>query len=197
MESENSLENKNGTIESWVKLYTSSLYNWALFKTSDKEYAEDLVQDTFLAAYQQLSGFEQKSSPKTWLMAILNNKIKSFYRTKYKGVGNTKSEESNDDQIFSQLFNDNDRWRKSERPLAWEFDETHLLDDHDFNQILALCISRLPATWASAINLKYMEEKKGEQICQELGIAPTNFWQILHRGKLQLRKCLDVNWFKA
>jgi RNA polymerase sigma-70 factor (ECF subfamily) len=41
-----------------------------------------------------------------------------------------------------------------------------------------------------------MEEKKGELICQELGITDTNFWQILHRAKLQLRKCIELNWFK-
>ena len=115
MKSKNILENKDRAIESWVKLYTTSLYNWALFKTSDKECAEDLVQDTFLAAYQQLSGFEEKSSPKTWLMAILNNKIKSFYRKKYKTTSNSEID-SNDNQVFDQMFNYNDRWKKGERP---------------------------------------------------------------------------------
>ncbi len=196
MKSKNILENKDRAIESWVKLYTTSLYNWALFKTSDKECAEDLVQDTFLAAYQQLSGFEEKSSPKTWLMAILNNKIKSFYRKKYKTTSNSEID-SNDNQVFDQMFNYNDRWKKGERPSLWELNDKHLLDNNDFNHILALCISRLPKHWATAINLKYLEEKKGEQICQEMDITPTNFWQILHRGKLQLRKCLEVNWFKA
>jgi RNA polymerase sigma-70 factor (ECF subfamily) len=38
--------------------------------------------------------------------------------------------------------------------------------------------------------------KKGEEICQELGITPTNFWQIMHRAKLQLRECIENNWTK-
>ena len=57
-------------------------------------------------------------------------------------------------------------------------------------------MGELPTSWFAAINLKYLEEKKGEIICQELQITPTNFWQILHRAKLQLRKCLEVHWFK-
>jgi DNA-directed RNA polymerase specialized sigma24 family protein len=61
---------------------------------------------------------------------------------------------------------------------------------------LQLCMENLPALWFSAVQLKYLEGKKGELICQELQIAPTNFWQILHRAKLQLRKCLENNWFK-
>ena len=39
--------------------------------------------------------------------------------------------------------------------------------------------------------------KKGEEICEELGVSPTNFWQIIHRAKLQLRECVDTNWFKG
>lgn len=84
MDTSNNFENKNDSIESWVKLYTGSLYDWALFKTSYKETAEDLVQDTFLAAKLQFEKFKQNSSAKTWLFAILNNKIKDYYRNKYK-----------------------------------------------------------------------------------------------------------------
>ncbi|MET3114193.1 RNA polymerase sigma factor (sigma-70 family) [Pedobacter sp. CG_S7] len=76
MDSRNNVESTGEIIETWVKLYINSLYRWALIKTSEKEKAEDLVQDTFLAAYQQLENFNGKSSPKTWLLAILNNKIK-------------------------------------------------------------------------------------------------------------------------
>jgi len=188
---------KDEIIEAWVKLFTDSLFNWAFFKTSDKETAEDLVQDTFLAAYQQIETFNWKSSPKTWLLAILNNKILSFYRLKYKGLANGTTLDSDENAIFNQLFDKNERWKKDEIPVVWNVEERHLLDDLEFNRVLNSCISRLPEHWRSAITLKYIEEKKGELICQELEISATNFWQILHRAKLQLRKCLEVKWFKA
>ncbi len=96
-----------------------------------------------------------------------------------------------------QMFDENERWKEKERPSAWIDDEIQLLDNTQFNAVLNNCLGKLPEHWQSAISLKYMEQKKGELICQELDIAPTNFWQILHRAKLQLRKCLEINWFKV
>jgi RNA polymerase sigma-70 factor (TIGR02943 family) len=186
-------------MESWVRLHTSSLYRWALFKTSNKETAEDLVQETFLTAHQQFEKFRGDSTPKTWLLAILNNKIKAHYRKKYQQIDINQDNEiaTNDLDIFHQLFDDDDRWKNKEKPISWNKEEDHLLDNKEFNTVLTSCLEKLPDNWRSAVNLKYIEQKKGEIICQELAITPTNFWQILHRAKLQLRKCLEINWFKA
>ena len=197
MESKDKVDSNEGKIESWVRLYTNSLYNWALFKTSDRECAEDLVQDTFLVAYQQQEKFNGKSSPKTWLLAILNNKISGYYRKKYKEISVKETATIANENIFSSFFAESDHWRKQEKPTHWDIEEKNLLDNQEFNQTLQSCLDKLPEHWQLAINLKYIEQKKGELICQELNISPTNFWQILHRAKLQLRKCLELNWFNA
>ena len=55
-------------------------------------------------------------------------------------------------------------------------------------------MNALPEKWNAAMKLKYLTEKNGENICQELGITTSNFWQIVHRAKLQLRDCIDKNW---
>ncbi len=197
MDSRKDFDSKEEIIESWVKLYTGSLLQWAQFKTSDKECAEDLVQDTFLAAFKQLASFNGNSSPKTWLLAILNNKIKSYYRNKYKILTEKAKAQTSDSALFNQFFDQNDHWKNHEKPSDWGDHQIHLLDDPEFNHILASCMNGLPEAWRLAISLKYLEQKKGELICQELDISPTNFWQQLHRAKLQLRKCLSLNWFKA
>lgn len=191
--------NNTETIEKWVNIYTDTMYSWALFKTSSKETAEDLVQETFLTAHQQLTKFRGESSPKTWLSAILNNKIKAHFRKKYQQIDIKLDHDTatKDLDIFNQLFDDDDRWKDKEKPISWNADEDHLLDNREFNMVLTSCLGKLPDNWRYAVNLKYIEQKKGEIICQELNIAPTNFWQILHRAKLQLRKCLEINWFKA
>lgn len=185
-------------IESWVNHYTNTMYTWALYKTSNKESAEDLVQDTFLTAYQQLEKFRGDSNPKTWLLAILNNKITEHYRKKYRNPVQTNDREGTTSgrNIFITMFDEYDRWKKKEKPLDWDDDENQLLDDKEFNIVLTSCLGKLPEHWQSAVHLKFIEQKKGELICQEMNIAPTNFWQILHRAKLQLRKCLEINWFK-
>lgn len=182
--------NSTATIKCWVELYSDSMYSWAYHKTSNKETAEDLVQETFLAAVQSFTKFKGDSNPKTWLFAILNNKINDHYRSSFR------KPTISDTTIFETLFDSNDQWKPEQRPQQWADDTGHLLDNDEFQQTLQNCMKKLPENWFSAIQLKFMEEKNGETICQELGITPTNFWQILHRAKLQLRKCLELNWFK-
>lgn len=183
--------NATGSVKCWVELYADSMYTWALHKTGSKEVAEDLVQDTFLVAVQSFQKFEEKSNPKTWLFAILNNKISDHYRTKLR-AGSVFLPET-----ITDPFDDEGRWKSDEKPHTWPEEGTHLLDDGDFLRVLDLCMKGLPDTWYSVLQLKYLDENSGEQICQELGISPTNFWQLLHRAKLKLRKCLEENWFKT
>lgn len=182
--------NPTATIKCWVELYSDSMYSWSLHKTSSRETAEDLVQETFLAAVQSFEKFKGDSNPKTWLFSILNNKINDYYRSSFRKVT------TNDTTIFETFFDSEGQWKKEERPKQWNGEPENILDDAEFNKVLQHCMEKLPASWFSAVQLKYMEAKKGEIICQELQITPTNFWQILHRAKLQLRKCLELNWFK-
>lgn len=186
------------TVKRWVEMYSDKMYSWTFYKTNSKEIAEDLVQDTFLAAFQSISKFEGKSDPKTWLFAILNNKIAEHFRKIYRNpiLSENQANPNEGESFFDTLFDSNGEWQKEERPKEWQNTEAHLLDDVAFVKVLQACMDKLPANWNAVIQLKYLEEKKGDLICQELGIAPTNFWQILHRSKLQLRKCLENHWFK-
>jgi len=177
-------------LESLVHLHTKDLYNWAFYKTSQAEVAEDLVQETFLAAVEKLASFKEKSSAKTWLFSILNHKIIDFYR---KRVNQTTSL---DNTSLSTYFDNKMDWKENKKPQNWAEDEKHLLDDHDFQEILKQCLDHLPEKWNTCVKLKYLSEKNGEEICQEIGISTTNFWQIVHRAKLKLRDCIETNWLK-
>lgn len=179
------------TIRKWVTTYSDQLFSWALHKTGNREAAEDLVQDTFMAAVQSFEKFQGKSNPKTWLFGILNHKIMDYHRTRFKNATS-----SLDKDISALTFDEQGNWKPDQRPTEWTDDPKNFLDDPEFNVVLQKCMGKLPQGWFSAIQLKFMDEKNGEQICQELGITPTNFWQILHRAKVQLRKCLESGWFK-
>ena len=87
-------------------------------------------------------------------------------------------------------------WITEKSPQAWEESESHLLDDDEFQDILQKCLEALPEKWNLIVKLKYLMSKKGEEICQELDIAPTNYWQMIHRAKLQLRECIETSWFQ-
>jgi RNA polymerase sigma-70 factor (ECF subfamily) len=181
-------------ISSWVTQYGNELYGWASFKVTDESVAEDLVQETFISAFQHFDNFKGTSSPKTWLFSILRNKIVDHYRKKAKS--SILMDASTEDTTM-QWFDDNHRWKKEFRPKAWDSEGENLLDDPEFESTLSNCIGKLPAVWSSCVQLKYLSEKDSVAICQELNITASNLWQILHRAKLHLRNCLEKNWFKA
>ncbi len=172
-----------------VNDYTDELLSWASYKVSDIELAKDLVQDTFLAASEKFHSFKGDSSPKTWLFSILKFKIIDHYRAKVIRPFNYEK------HTVSKFFSDEGEWLPDRKPGNWDVDESSLLDNVDFNEVLKECIEILPEKWSLSVKLKYLMSKKGEEICQELGITPSNYWQIMHRAKLQLRECIESNWF--
>jgi RNA polymerase sigma-70 factor (ECF subfamily) len=176
-------------LSDWVNEYADGLLSWAVHKVSDVELAKDLVQDTFLAASEKLDSFRGDSSPKTWLYSILNFKIIDHYRAKVKQPVKL------DDQLFSSFFTSDGEWIQRKRPKDWHEEEEHLLDDSEFQAVLKACMDALPEKWNACVKLKYLLKKTGDEVCQELDITPTNFWQMIHRAKLNLRDCIEANWF--
>lgn len=179
----------NSSLVEWVNTYTNDLVSWAYHKTSDREIAQDLVQDTFLVAAEKYTTFKGNSSPKTWLFSILNNKIVDYYRKK------SKKHVSLEGNFMSLFFNQEGDWKKDSMPGEWEDDE-HLLDNGDFLSCLNGCMESLPENWGAVVRMKYLMQKKGEEICKELNVTSSNYWQMIHRAKLQLRACIENKWFK-
>src|ERR1041385_4877957 len=64
----------------WVDTHADYLFNFAIGQLRDANHAEDLVQDTFLAAVKAQDGFRGKSSARTWLVGILRHKIYDYLR---------------------------------------------------------------------------------------------------------------------
>jgi RNA polymerase sigma-70 factor (TIGR02943 family) len=188
---------KQKIIAQWAQDYAHKLYSWALHKVSDKAIAEDLVQDTFLAATESYEKFRGASSPHTWLFRILNNKIMDHYRKSFKNPELTGFH-SHDEHYFSldSYFDQFGNWIKKKRPQEWQNDDQSLLDNESFRETLEMCLKNLPSPWLAVVHLKYLEEKHSKDIYHELEITPSNFWQILHRAKITLRECLDNHWFK-
>ncbi len=176
-------------IAKWVEDYAAGLLKRAMFKISDTEIAKDIVQDTFLAATEKLHPFKGNSSPKTWLYSILNFKIIDYYRSKARQTVSPAN------QSLLKFFTETGEWADPKKPKSWE-DEGSLLDDSDFQMVLRNCLEALPEKWNACVRMKYLMNKKGDEICQDLEITPTNLWQIIHRSKLNLRDCIETNWYK-
>lgn len=193
-------DNQYSRFESWVNTYGDDMVRWAFHKTGNQATSEDLVQETFLAAYKAIDNFRQESKPKTWLFSILNNKITDFHRKNFRQAARLKRVEidaADGEKIIDYLFDKVGSWREDMKPTHWHDMDSNLLDNHEFARVMASCMQQLPESWSSAMHLKYMQEKDGKEICQELGISSSNYWQILHRAKLQLRVCIEKHWFKS
>ncbi len=179
-------------IPEWVKCYADELYRWAFAKTGEEALSQDLVQDTFMAALEQLPCFKEDSSPKTWLFGILKNKIADFYKKQMRLQLVTFSQLEAQNDFFDERGN----WAADQRRelSCWE-EPAGKEEEEAFQKVLRQCMGNLPALWKSALQLKYLEQEKGEAIIKELDISASNYWQIIHRAKLQLRKCLNEKWF--
>ncbi|SRR6266496_1879603 len=176
-------------ISQWVSDYTGELYRYALFKTSDRELSKDIVQETFLAACKNLHSFQNKSNPKTWLFSILKHKIADEQRRLFK---QRESQELSEDLVF---FNEYGRWKKEMAPAEWLEAKDNLLEDTEFTKVLNDCIKKLPSQWIFVVYSKYFDNKSTAEIGEESETSTANIWQILHRVKLQLRQCLQLNLF--
>lgn len=180
-------------ISIWVNSYSDELYAWSYYKTKLREVAEDLVQDTFLTAFQNKDKFRAESSHKIWLFAILNNKISDYFRK------NSKQKQSmTDDEDLNSLqnhFTSTGKWANPESADFWHND-TELLDDEVFRSVLEKCLANLPRKWNDSLLYKYILEKSASEICQDLNISMSNYWQLIHRSKLNMKKCIERNYFK-
>jgi len=59
----------------WLDQHGNALYAYALMRVRDASIAEDLVQDTLLAAIKSVDRFKGESSERTWLIGILKHKV--------------------------------------------------------------------------------------------------------------------------
>ncbi|WP_316771371.1 sigma-70 family RNA polymerase sigma factor [Pedobacter frigiditerrae] len=177
----------------WVGEYADYLFKYAFLRVRNDDLARDLVQETFLAALKGLTGFDGRSSERTWLTAILKFKIIDVYRKESSGLNNIKKlteEESLQDDFFNT---DDGHWKKEHTPKPFETGQDPL-QAKEFNKVLKLCMQKLPVLWASVFAMKHLDEEKTEVILSELRITSANFWVIIHRTKLSLRACLQKNW---
>lgn len=173
--------------------FSDYLYNYAITRVNDTHVAEDLVQETFISALKGYDSFQSRSKESTWLIAILKNKIIDHYRKKSKQYFLHSLDEM---QNLNDFFNSKGSWQKDQRPSKWELDVDKDIEQQEFYETLQQCLVRLNDIQRMAFVMKHLDDEDTDSICKELDITSTNYWVIIHRAKLQLRKCMETNWVK-
>jgi RNA polymerase sigma-70 factor (ECF subfamily) len=184
--------------ESWVDQYGDFLYRFTLSRIKDPSIAEDLVQETFLAALKARKNFQGRSTARTWLIAILKHKIVDHIRKQVREHTSDKVESilntTANDPVDSS-FNDDGDWRI--RPSKWATDPMKLYEQKEFMDILYHCLAELPERQAEAFMMREIDGLSTEEICKVLNISATNSWVMLYRARMWLRRCLENNWLST
>ncbi len=165
----------------------------AQLQLRDRDLAEDVVQDTIVAALAGGASFTGKSSVRTWLTGILKHKVVDAIRRRQREpVAAASLDEELDLEDFDALFRDNGSWEAP--PADWGNPED-ALGRRQFLEVLELCLERLPPNTARVFVMREVMELESDEICKELAITANNLWVILYRARMALRACLEQNWF--
>lgn len=173
----------------WIDLYSDYLFNYTISRVNDREKAQDLVQDTFLAGLKSMKNFKGEASERTWLISILKRKIIDHYRKINSNKGkaevriNYKDSESEGDWL--------------EERVADSFDKTaeDTLQNNELGEAIHNCLGKLPKKQADVFKMKTILGYETEVICNELNITASNLWVIIHRARTAMADCLKENWF--
>jgi RNA polymerase sigma-70 factor (ECF subfamily) len=167
----------------------------ARLQLRDPDLAEDVVQDTMLAALKAREGYTGASTVKTWITGILKHKIVDAIRARQRApVALTELDEDTDIDEFDGLFKANGAW--ADKPAEWG-DPESALSRQQFFEVLEMCLDNLPPKTARVFVMREVMELATEEVCKELAITPNNLWVILYRARMALRLCLEKTWFKG
>lgn len=168
-------ESALGDPEAWVTAHGDVLLRFAMARVGDAETAEDLVQETLLAAWRGRAAFDGLCEPRTWLIAILKRRVADYYRRVGRFFGESLSSDA-------------------EVPCRTA-DAGAVPEAAEFWGVVTGCTGEMPEHLARAFRLRTFAEEDPAAICDAEGISRKNLSVRLHRARQLLRRCLENRWF--
>lgn len=168
------------------------MLKFATTQLQDTSLAEDAVQEALTSAFKNVQSFERRSALKTWVFAILKNKIIDILRQRQKLVEASRLDLDEDD--MHDLFNERGHWHRHERPLDWNqpLDNVH---DEQFWKVMEVCMEKLPATQGKVFMMREVLGLDSAEICEQESLTTSNLHVQLYRARIRLRECLENHWF--
>jgi len=174
----------------WVEAHADYLFNFAIGQLRYPGVAEDIVQDTFLAAVKGRETFSGHSSERTWLTGILRHKIYGYLRkscreraVRHDPAAPTDTESWDEATVWLHEIA-----AESQSP-------TRRIELEEFRENLELALGKLPPRIAQVFQLYEIEERPNREVCAQMNISESNLWVMLHRARKQLREQLSGWWF--
>ena len=157
------------------------IYTLAYHLLNNREDAEDILQETFLRAYNNLARFRGDASFSTWLHRITTNLVISRFRKKKLKT------ESLDEPIII------DHEKIKQREIAdWSGIPDRILLKKELNETIDTAIAELPLEYRTVITLRDIEGLSNEEVGIVLGLSVAAVKSRVHRARLFVREKLDA-----
>lgn len=181
-------------LESQLPQLRQRLLRQARFAVYDAALAEDLVQDTLLAVFEQASDHQGQASLTTWATAILKNKVADWYRSPNRKRFVQQADEPEDTELSDGLDALYDaKGHYVEQVPKWQQPENNL-EQRQMMTILEQCAARLPRQTGRVFMMREWLGFETTEICTRLEINAENCRTTLHRARMGMRECMQINW---
>ncbi|MGP1679976.1 MAG: sigma-70 family RNA polymerase sigma factor [Burkholderiales bacterium] len=175
-----------------LEAHRTYLLRYAQFHLRDASLAEDAVQDTLMAALAQREGFQGRSQLRTWLTGILKHKIIDLTRSHNRGLPADAFALGENEESGEGSFNAKGKW--IDPPADWGMPDA-ALESSQFWQVYQECCRHMSKRDAMVFSMREVMGLSSEEICKNIEISTTNLHVILFRARLNLRTCMNKNWF--
>lgn len=186
-----------GAFDQLVNQHHGALIRMAMGYVADREVAEEVVQDTWMAVIESLNRFEGRSSLRTWIFGIMIHKAKD------RGVREKRhttfsafesNDDENDEAVDPSRFQQSGEWvgHWAFPPQPWD-DQTpeKLLASQQAVHAMNQAIEALPANLKDILILRDVEGVEAKEVCELLKITETNLYVRLHRARERVRVAVE------
>jgi len=162
-----------------VRRYEAKIFRLAQHITQNREDAEDVLQETFLKAYEHLDQFQGQSKFYTWIVRIAVNQalMKLRRRKTDKSVSLDEGIDTGEDTVTREI-------------AAWDEDPEQRFSREELGEILDAAIQSLAPPYRSVFVLRDIDELSTEETAEALGLSIPAVKSRLLRARLQLREKL-------
>jgi RNA polymerase sigma-70 factor, ECF subfamily len=186
-----------GAFAELVTRHHSALIRMAMGHVADREVAEEVVQETWIAVIEGLDRFEERSSLRTWIFGIMIHKAKDrgVREKRHMTFSSFEAVNDEDDELIDpSRFHQSGEWAGhwAFPPQPWD-DQTpeKLLASQQAVNAMNRAIEALPATLKEVLILRDVEGIEAKEACGILKITESNLYVRLHRARERVRQAVE------
>jgi len=159
-----------------LRRYEGKIFRLALHITQNREDAEDVLQETFLKAFEHLNQFQGNSKFYTWIVRIAVNQalMKLRKRKSDRAVSLDEQLDTGEDTVAREI-------------AAWDENPEQRYSREELNQILTSAVDDLTPIYRAVFVLRDIEELSTEETAEALNLSVPAVKSRLLRARLQLR----------